>query len=214
MCRPFVRNAVSRRRCTSVSAFDVELLEDLGVGQEVDRRAGVLGLADDLDVALRLAARELLAVDLAVAPHLGDEALGERVHDGDADAVEAAGDLVAVAAELAAGVELREDDRERGLALALDDVDRDARAPVGDGHRVVGVEDDLDPLVPAREGLVDGVVDDLVDEVVEAPEARRADVHARAQPDGLEPLQDGDVFCGVGRFGHEKSPANSAFAGK
>ena len=78
---------------------------------------------------------------------------------------------------------------------------------------MVGVEGDLDPVVPAREGLVDGVVDDLVDEVVEAPEAGRADVHARAQPDGLEALENGDVFCGVGRFSHEKSPANSAFAG-
>ena len=78
---------------------------------------------------------------------------------------------------------------------------------------MVRVEGDLDPVVPAREGLVDRVVDDLVDEVVEAPEARRADVHARAQPDRLEALENGDVFCGVGRFSHEKSPANSAFAG-
>ena len=79
---------------------------------------------------VRVAALELLAVDLAVAADLGDEPLGERVHDRDADAVEAAGDLVAVAAELAAGVELREDDGQRGLALALDDrVDRDAASP-------------------------------------------------------------------------------------
>ena len=75
-------------------------------------------VADDLHVALRDAARELLAVDLAVAPHLGDEPLGERVHDRDADAVEAAGDLVAVAAELAAGVELRQHDRQRRAAPA------------------------------------------------------------------------------------------------
>ena len=152
-------------------------------------------------VALRVAARELLAVDLAVAAHLGDEPLGERVDDGDADAVQAAGDLVAVAAELAAGVELREDDRQRRLALALDMMSTGMpRAPVADRHRVVGVEGHLDAVVAARESLVDRVVDDLVDEVVEAPEARRADVHARAQPDGLEALENGDVFCGVGRL--------------
>jgi hypothetical protein len=50
---------------------------------------------------------------------------------------------------------------------------------------MVGMEDDLDALVAAREGLVDGVVDDLVNEVVEASEARRADVHARPKTDGL-----------------------------
>ena len=86
--------------------------------------------ADDLHVALRDAAHELLAVEHAVAAHLGDEPLRERVDDGDADAVEAAGDLVALAAELAAGVELRQHDRERGQALLLDHVDRDAAARV------------------------------------------------------------------------------------
>ena len=66
---------------------------------------------DCLHVALRNAARELLALDLPVALHLRDEPLGERVDDGDAHAVQAAGDLVAVAAELAAGVQLRQHDR-------------------------------------------------------------------------------------------------------
>ena len=49
----------------------------------------------------------------------------------------------------------------------------------------------------ALEGLVDGVVDDLIDEVVEAAKARRADVHARPEPDRLEAFEDGDVLCGV-----------------
>ena len=61
---------------------------------------------------------------------------------------------------------------------------------------------DLDPVVAAREGLVDRVVDDLVDEMVEASRARRADVHARPQPDRLEALENGDVFCGIGGFSH------------
>ena len=52
-------------------------------------------------------------------------------------------------------------------------------------------------LVSARERLVDRVVDDLVDEVVEASRARRADVHARAQADRLEALENGDVLGGI-----------------
>jgi hypothetical protein len=51
-------------------------------------------------------------VDSAVALDLHDHLLGERVDHGDAHAVEAAGDLVGVVVELAAGVEDREDDLE------------------------------------------------------------------------------------------------------
>ncbi len=191
----------------------VELLEDLGVRQEADRGAGrLVRLAGELHGPELVAALELLAVELPVPPDLGDEPLGERVHDRGADAVEAAGDLVAVAAELAAGVELREDRRQGRLVGAGHRVDRHAAAPIADRDRVVGVEGHLDAVVVPGERLVHAVVDNFIDQVVEAPDAGRADVHARTQTDGLEALEHGDVFCGVGRFGHEKRPANSAFA--
>ena len=108
--------------------------------------------------------------------------------------MQAAGDLVAVAAELAAGVQLRQHDLERRHARALDLVDRDAAAAVAHGDRVVGVDRDLDRVVVARERLVDGVVDDLLDEVMEAPEPGRADVHPGPQTDRLEALEHGDVL--------------------
>ena len=60
----------------------------------------------------------------------------------------------------------------------------------------------LDEVGTARHGLVDRVVDHLEDEVMEAAGARRADVHARSQPDRLEALEDSDVFCGVRSFSH------------
>ncbi len=47
--------------------------------------------------------------------------------------------------------------------------------------------------------LVDGVVENLPDEVVQAGRPDAADVHARPPADGLEALEDGDVFGGVGR---------------
>ena len=55
---------------------ELDLLEDLRVGEEGDRRARVvLGRrADLLELRCGRAARELLAVDLAVAAHLGDRA--------------------------------------------------------------------------------------------------------------------------------------------
>ena len=49
----------------------------------------------------------------------------------------------------------------------------------------------------AGEGLVDGVVDDLPDAVHEAARVGRADVHARALADRLEPLEHLKVVGGV-----------------
>jgi hypothetical protein len=60
----------------------------------------------------------------------------------------------------------------------------------------------LDQVGAARESLVDGVVDHLKDEVMEPSRARRADVHTGAQPDRLEAFENGDVFGGIGGFGH------------
>ena len=142
-------------------------------------------------------------MDLPVAVHLGDQPFRQRVHDRDADAVEPAGDLVSLAAELSARVKLGEDDGQRRELLLLHPVDRDAATCVADGDRVVGVNRDLDEPVVAGESLVDRVVDDLVHEVVEPTRARRADVHSGPEPDGFETLEDSDVFSGICGFGQE-----------
>src|SRR5439155_7833495 len=81
------------------------LLEDLGVRLEPDDRAGLLAGArrgqgaggDPVLVALRPL--------LAVPADLDLEPFAERVHDGDADAAQAAGDLVRGVLELPAGVQ-------------------------------------------------------------------------------------------------------------
>ena len=70
----------------------------------------------------------------------------------------------------------------------------------GDG--VVRVEGDIDVIGATSERLVDRVVDDLEHEVMESSRPRRADVHAGSQPNRLEALQNGDVFCGICCFSH------------
>src|SRR4026208_561947 len=65
--------------------------------------------------------------------------------------------------------------------------------------RAVRVERDGNVRRVAVHRLVDRVVEDLPDEVVQARRADAADVHPRPAPDGLEALEDGDVFGGVGR---------------
>ena len=157
--------------------------------------------ADDLHLALGLAALGvLLAVVVAVAVDLDEEPLGQRVDDADADAVQAAGDLVAAAAELAAGVEHGEHDLGRALALVRTGrvrVDRDAAAVVVDAAAAVGEQRDGDARAVAGHRLVDGVVDDLPDQVVQPGQAGRADVHARALAHRIEALEDLDVLGAV-----------------
>jgi hypothetical protein len=71
---------------------ELEVFEDLRVGQVRDRRAGValLRLADHCQVRVGHTSGELLAIDLLIAAHFRDQPLRESVHDGDTDAVQAA----------------------------------------------------------------------------------------------------------------------------
>jgi hypothetical protein len=194
---------------------EVDVGEDLGVGQEVDLRAAALGVAGDLhrahleavadlDLAvLRHALAELDEVLLAVAAHGQAQPGRQRVHARDAHAVQAARDLVAVLVELAAGVQLGQRDlggRALGLVLVVHlHAGGDAAAVVDDGDRVVGVDRDQDVVAVAGERLVDRVVDDLEHQVVQAGAVGGvADVHARALAHRLQALEDLDRALAVG----------------
>ena len=163
------------------------------------------GVADDLERRDRFAMAELHEVLLAVAPDRELEPARQRVDDRDADAVQAARDLVGVLVEFSAGMQLGHDDLGGRHALALVDVGRDAAAVVAHGARAVGIERDVDLLGVARERLVDRVVDDLVDHVVQARAVIGvADIHAGTLAHGIEALEDLDRFGAVvGRLGRE-----------
>jgi hypothetical protein len=66
-----------------------------------------------------------------------------------------------------------------------------------DLDRAVLVQQDLDPVAEAAEGLVDRVVDDLPQAVHQAAAVGGPDVHARPLADGLQALEDEQVPSGV-----------------
>ena len=114
----------------------------------------------------------------AVALDGRHQLLRERVHDARADAVEAAGGLVAAVLELAARVKHREDHFERALLGRRMLVDRNAAAVVFDGdRRSVGVERHPNVRGVAVHRLVDGVVEDFPDEVVQTRPIRRLPIY-------------------------------------
>ena len=171
------------------------------------RKEGNLGaapardLAEVLDRAGGLAAPELLSVELLAAGHLDDHVHGQRVHDRDAHAVQAARRLVGTGVELAARVQRGHDDFEGGLVLELGmRIDGDAAAIVDHGKiTVLGVAY-VDPRGMARHRLVHGVVQHLGEEMVQRLLVGAPDIHAWAAADGLQPLQDFDVGSGVALF--------------
>ena len=112
--------------------------------------------------------------------------------------MQAAGELVGLVGEFAAGVQAREDQLDAAHLLLRMDVDRHAAAVVRDLQRAVLVQRDVDLLAVAGDRLIDAVVDDLVREVVGA---LRVGVHARPSPHGLEAGQDLDVGGGI-RLAH------------
>src|SRR5262245_32339887 len=112
--------------------------------------------------------------------------------------MQTAGDLVALAPELAAGVEHREHDLGRGLVgIFVVRIDGNAATVVDDSAATVGEQRHFDARREARERFVNGVVDDLVDEVMEARRTGRSDVHTGPFADRLQALQNRDVFGAV-----------------
>src|SRR5690606_3387606 len=106
-----------------------------------------------------------------------------------------AGELVVLVGELAAGVQLGEDQLDAGDAFFRVDVHRHAAAVVDHFQRVVLVEDHLDGRGVAGQRLVDAVVDDFLGQVVGA---RGVGVHARAL---AHRVQTGQYFDGIGVVG-------------
>ena len=198
-----------KTRAGSKSAFGAE---NLRVGPKSDLGAAPVGRAAGLfQLALRLAALERHLVEHLLARDLDLHALRQRIGDRDADAMQAAGGLVDLGVELAAGVQHAHDDFERRLVLEFRmRIDRDAAAIVGDRDKAVRLHLDVDPARVAGERFVHRVVDHFGEQMMQRLDVGAADIHAGAAADRLEPFQHLDMLGGVaglrawptaGRFG-------------
>ena len=188
----------------------VQRLEDVGVGQEGDGGARLLGGRALLQRGARGAPVVVLSPAGSVATDVHVQRLRQRVDHRHADAVQAAGHLVATAvAELAPGVQHGQHHLHRRALLLVVHGHRDAAAVVGDGDRVVGVDHHRHRIAVAGQRLVDRVVDHLVDQVMQSPRAGGADVHAGPLAHRLQTFEHGDV-AGVVAGGRSLLAACSA----
>jgi len=183
---------------------ELRRLKDLAVGPKPDRRPRFLIVFERTNlletVGFGLAVIEAVSPEVAVAFDLDRQRLRQRVDDADADAVEAAGDLIGFVVELSAGVEHSHNDLDGGSVVLFVSVDRDAAAVVAHRDGAVVVDRHLDVVTVARQRLVDGVVDDLINEMMEPTAVGRADIHRRPFADSLQALKDLDLSGSVVAF--------------
>ena len=167
-------------------------LEDLGVGPEGHGRPGVIRRRTTCQRSNRYATAIRLGPFVPVSPHLNVEIRGQRIDDGDADAVQPTRDGIAGAAELPACMEHGHHDFDGRSLLLRVFVHRNASTVVDDAHPAVRQQRDLDSIAVPSKGLVHGVVHDFVDEVVQSAFTGGTDVHPRSLAYGLETLKDRD----------------------
>ena len=146
-----------------------------------------------MQLVVGLAVVEVDLVGLAVATHLHLHLGGQGIHDRHTHAVQAAGHLVSLAAELAAGVQDGEHHLNGGDFLLGMLIHGNTAAVVIDRDGIVGMDPHLDSIAVTGQGLVHGVVDHLVNQVMQAAGAGGADVHAGAFANGFKPFKDLNV---------------------
>src|SRR5574343_824996 len=183
-----------------LAEIDLGRVEILYVGRNA--HGGARGArADFADLGQRLddeAVGKNNFMDAAAALELDFQARRQCIGHRDADTMQAAREAVGVArfllVELAAGVQLAEDQFDRRLAFFRVDFDRNAAAVVADFDEPVGPDGDRYFLGESGQRLVGRVVDDFLHDV---GRAGRPGVHARAFLDGFEVLEDADRCGGV-----------------
>ena len=172
----------------------LQRIEDIRIGPEVDGGAGLRNtLFRHMHAVQGDAPGIVLHIELAVSANLYLQLFGQGVDAGKAHAVQTPRDLIAPAAELAAGVEDGQGHLQGVLAGLLVIAHGNATAVVPDGDGVALVQKHLDMGAVAGHGLVHAVVHDFRHQLVQTPFVRGADVHARAAAHRLQPFQHLDL---------------------
>ena len=136
-------------------------------------------------------------MNFAVTLYLYLHVLTEGIYHGNAYAMKAAGNLVAITAELAPGMEHRQNNLHGRLAGFMQ-VNRNAAAIIGNGDAVVLMNHHVDIRAVACQRLIYGIVHYLINKMMQSTLRCAANIHARTLPDCLQPFQNlnllGTVF--------------------
>ena len=139
---------VQERQLAQAAFQEGEVELDVGEGgrARLERDLGaarVVGRADHGQRRLGVAVAEADEMLVAVAPDAHLHPFGQRVHHGGADAMQAAGHLVGVLVEFAAGMQAGQHDLGGGDAFLGVDIGGNAAAVVAHRDAAVAVQDQL-----------------------------------------------------------------------
>ena len=161
--------------------------ENLRVGVEGHRCAApVRGRADLFNRAERFAARKALLEQLFVLGNLNHHQIRQRVDDRRPHAMQPARGFIRLAVELAPGMERAQNHLQRRFVGKFRvGIHRDPATIVADGQAAICVQLHFDAAGMACHRLVHRVVQNLGRQMVIGALINAADIHARAQANGL-----------------------------
>ena len=194
---PGAQHGLGAQQVPQLGVRNPDAVEILGVGHETDAGARVplADAVDHLQGRVGLATDESLPMDGPAPFHLDEEPRRQRVDHGHANAVQAASEAVIGVIELAAGVQLGQDQLDaRELVLGMH-VDRHATTVVDHLDGAVAAKRDVDGTAIAAQDFVDAVVNHLLHQVVGA---RRVGVHPGPPTHRIQPGKHLDGLGGVG----------------
>ncbi len=168
------------------------------VGQEVNSGPGLhFGDTGLVQLVGGIALGIILLPGCSVAPDLQLQIFAQRVHAGNADAVQSAGDFVSRRIKFSTRVQRGHHHLRRGNFLAVNHhvVNRNAASVVNDRDRIVEMDGDFNLGGETSKSFVDGIVDHFVNEMMQPEFARRSDVHRRTFANRFHAAQH---FDGVG----------------
>ena len=160
--------------------------EDLRVGVKRDLRARLarlprlFQLVDGLSALIRLLPHGAIPADFHI------QRIGQRIHHGNADAVQPARNFVGLRIEFAASVQYRQHHFRGGTLLCGVHIHRNSASVVLHSDAIVFVDRDVDLVAVARHRFVHRVVHYFPYEVVQTHLTRRADVHGGTQAHGFQ----------------------------
>ena len=190
--QPFVQKGQLAQTLRERVKAEYCLVENSRIGMKRYARASLSRFAGLLQLSGRLAFFVGLFPHRAIARNFQFEPVRKGVDDGNADAVQTAGNFVGVTVEFSAGVQDREHHFRRWSLFRGVHVDGDAAAVIHHGDRIIRMYRDVDFIGVAGHGFVDGVVDDFPHQMVQAHVSRRADVHRGTQAHGFETAENFD----------------------
>ena len=135
-------------------------------------------------------------MDFAVTLNLNFHRGRKRVNHGYTYTVQTTGYLVAVTAELTAGMKHRQNDFDSGHT-AFVHVYRDTTSIIRNGNAVIPMNRHINLVAVTGQSFVDGVIDNFVYEMMQTTFGSAADIHTRTHTHSLQTFENLNLFSTI-----------------